>query len=92
MNFMKYTLTIAAIALILVSCGGKQQGIKNSERKAKIDSMVAERMQEVNTQAMEDLDRRMSIEVKAKTDSIVQAKRAAQGAQDNTATGPSTQP
>lgn len=89
---MKYILITVAVSVALFSCESKQDRNTRSERSAKIDSMVAERMQEVNTQAMEDLDRRMSIEVKAKTDSIVQARIAAQGAADNAATGPSTNP
>jgi hypothetical protein len=69
---MKYKLAI--IALVIASttaCKNKTEAISRSQMKAKTDSLVAVKMQEINAQAMEDLDRRMSIEVKAKTDSLV---------------------
>ncbi len=62
---------IAAIALFS-SCAEKDQAISRSEIDAKVDSLVGSKMEEINRQAMEDLDRRMAIEVKAKADSIVQ--------------------
>jgi len=43
---------------------------------AQIDSIVGTRMEEINTRAMEDLDQRMSIVVKQKTDSIIAARKA----------------
>jgi hypothetical protein len=57
-----------------------QEGKKMSQNEinAKVDSIVGTRIEELNNQAMEDLDRRMSIEVKAKADSIVQAYEQSQ--------------
>jgi len=64
---------LAVAALLFASCGGGEHKYTQSEIDAKVDSLVGVKMEEINRQAMEDLDRRMSIEVKAKADSIVQA-------------------
>lgn len=61
------------IALFFAACKSKDEAITRSQEQAKVDSMVALKVEEVNRLAMEDLDRRMSIEVKAKADSIVAA-------------------
>jgi hypothetical protein len=66
-------LFVAAI-LTLGACQNKEQALTQSEIDAKVDSLVGLKMEEINRQAMEDLDRRMAIEVKAKADSIVQAR------------------
>ena len=66
-------LSSICILLSLVACQPKQKTITESRKHAVIDSMVAVRMEEVIKQAAEDLDRRRSIEVKAKADSIVDA-------------------
>lgn len=60
--------------LFLFSCQADQNSISESERDAKIDSLVGVRMQEITRQATEDLDRRKAIEIKAKADSIVAAQ------------------
>jgi hypothetical protein len=74
---MRYpSLVFSVILLILIgSCQADNKTIKESERDAMIDSLVGIRMEEVNRQAMEDLDRRRSIEIKAKADSIVSSKQ-----------------
>lgn len=70
---MKYRLALITLVLAgAVSCKNKTEAISRSQMNAKVDSLVAIKLQEVNAQAMEDLDRRMAIEVKAKTDSLVQ--------------------
>ena len=70
---MKYRLALITLVLAgTVSCKNKTEAISRSQMKAKVDSLVAIKLQEINAQAMEDLDRRMAIEVKAKTDSLVQ--------------------
>lgn len=69
-------LPVVAITLFaLASCVSNDPGMSESVRNAKVDSLVAIRIEELSQQAMEDLDRRRSIEVKAKADSIVQAWR-----------------
>ncbi len=70
---MKHRLAFITLVLAgMVSCKNKTEAISRSQMKAKVDSLVAIKLQEINAQAMEDLDRRMAIEVKAKTDSLVQ--------------------
>lgn len=69
---LKYLLIILTIACF-TSCEPKEKAISKSEITAKVDSLVAIKLEDLNRQAMEDLDRRKSIEVKAKADSIVQA-------------------
>jgi hypothetical protein len=75
---------IAVILALLATTGmaacSTQEGKKMSQNEinAKVDSIVGARIEELNNQAVEDLDRRMSIEVKAKADSIVQAYEQSQ--------------
>jgi hypothetical protein len=70
-------LVFSVMLLILIaSCQANKRTIKESERDAMIDSLVGIRMEEVSQQAMEDLDRRRSIEIKAKADSIITAKQS----------------
>jgi hypothetical protein len=75
-------LVLAIMVMVgMASCSGeaKQQAITESQAQAKIDSIYGEKKNEVFMQAMEDLDRRISIEVKPKADSIVAAWKAANG-------------
>ncbi|RYD56532.1 MAG: hypothetical protein EOP56_12625 [Sphingobacteriales bacterium] len=67
-------LAIAAVASVfLFSCKAEpQKALTPAEIKAKTDSIVAVRAVDVRSQADEDLDRRMSIEVKVKADSLMQ--------------------
>lgn len=74
--------------IVFTACAQKEKAISQSEIQAKVDSIVGTKIGEINRQAMEDLDRRMTIEVKAKADSIVAAAAPA----DNTVTGPQTTP
>lgn len=71
---MKNLLPLAFLAL--AACN---QDNEHSETfvQAKVDSIVGARMEEINRRAMEDLDQRMTIEVKQKADSIINARRAA---------------
>ncbi len=66
----------ALFAIILLSaCGDdKKRSLTESAIHAKVDSMVGAKMEDMNKQAMDDLDNRMAIEVKAKADSIVAAR------------------
>ena len=66
-----------ALCLFLAACGNKEARHTASRDHAIIDSMVAARLDDVNQKVMEDLDYRMSIEVKQKADSIVAARLAA---------------
>lgn len=73
---MKNLLLFAILTLFLGACSQKVEQ-SDSDVDAKVDSIVGSRMEEINTRAMEDLDQRMTIEVKAKADSIINARRAA---------------
>jgi len=56
------------------ACSSKRKSFKASAVHAQIDSIVGVKTEELSRQSMEDLDRRISIEVKAKADSIVNAR------------------
>lgn len=61
-----------AVMISFASCAEKERIWTKKEIAAKVDSTVATKVDALNQEAMEDLDRRKSIEVKAKTDSIVE--------------------
>lgn len=68
----KRSIIITSISLLLLSaCGNKEDVHTAASDQATIDSLVAQRLEEINLKAMEDLDYRLSIEVKQKADSIV---------------------
>ena len=54
------------------SCQTKQEYFTKEQLQKKTDSLIAIRFQELQKQAAEDLDRRISIEVKPKVDSILE--------------------
>lgn len=74
---MKGAIIITGMLLVagMAACKKEERVMTKKEIVAKADSIIATRMDELNRQAEEDLDRRMSIEVKAKADSIVDAYR-----------------
>lgn len=61
--------------LLLAACNHNNER-NDSFVHSQVDSIVGARMEEVNRKAMEDLDQRMTIEVKQKADSIIAARRA----------------
>lgn len=63
----------AAIVLTLSACSHKKEH-KDSQVNSRIDSLVMVRTAEMYQKADEDLDQRMSVEVKPKADSIVRAR------------------
>ena len=73
---MKILLPLTILSLLFCACSEKTEH-SDSFIDAKVDSIVGTRMEEINRAAMEDLDQRMTIEVKAKADSIIAARRAA---------------
>ncbi|MBS1584529.1 MAG: hypothetical protein JSS82_03100 [Bacteroidetes bacterium] len=77
---MKHSLTITVFfSLFFTACTRKEETILTKQQlKAKADSIVAMKKADISQQAAEDLDRRSSIEVKAKADSIVEAWQAKQ--------------
>lgn len=73
----KVVLAIGLSSIIFSACQEKQKTLTPKEIKAKADSIIATRVEYLNKQAAEDLDRRSAIEVKAKADSIVDVYKAA---------------
>lgn len=73
---MKYLSITALLVLACCSgCGNKEDNNNENSISARADSIVGLRMQEINRQAMDDLEQRIAIEVKAKADSIVAARK-----------------
>lgn len=73
----KVVLAIGLLSVVFASCQEKQKTLSPKEIKAKADSVFATRVEYLNKQAAEDLDRRSAIEVKAIADSIVDAYKVA---------------
>lgn len=70
---MRYIAILPVLILMVCTgCKAKVQAVSESQKHAKVDSIVGTRLDDLNRLAMEDLDRRKSIEVKAKADSIVE--------------------
>lgn len=67
----KYAVVLLSGVLGLSACSEKKATWSQSEVNAKIDSMVGERLSGLSERSMEDLNNRMSIEVKVKVDSIL---------------------
>lgn len=75
---MKKLILPLVIVISLTACAEQQAGMSEGERNAKVDSLVGEKHMEIMDEATADLDRRKSIEVKTKADSIVKATLAEQ--------------
>ncbi|HEY9177405.1 MAG TPA: hypothetical protein VIN07_06920 [Flavipsychrobacter sp.] len=74
----KLVFPAIAATLLFTACQNEvAPGMTENEMEAKVDSIVGTRLDELNQQATEDLDRRVAIEVKPKADSIVAARDAA---------------
>lgn len=74
----KLLLPAVFSTFVLASCGNNAApAMDDNAIQAKVDSIVGEKLDQLNQQATEDLDRRMAIEVKPKADSIVEAMKAA---------------
>lgn len=73
---MKRTLSAIIILWVISGCNNESKQYSAPDIQAKVDSIVGSRLPEINRKAMEDLDLRMAIEVKAKADSILQVRQA----------------
>lgn len=73
---MKHLMPALIFVLLTAACSDKAART-DSSIDAQVDSIVGSRIEEVNRKAMEDLDQRTAIEVKAKADSIIAARQAA---------------
>ena len=80
---MKNLLPFIALAALLAASCKNDPEKTDSFVHSRIDSLVGTRMEEVNCHAEDDLEQRMTIEVKAKADSIVAARRAAAAKTDS---------
>ncbi|MBL7718660.1 MAG: hypothetical protein JNL72_07480 [Flavipsychrobacter sp.] len=76
---MKRIVIAISAVLAMASCSApvQQAGMTENDAKVKIDSLVGIRLGDLMTQSSEDLDRRISIEVKPKADSIYNAWKQA---------------
>jgi hypothetical protein len=72
----RFVLLFTVIVLIgtVISCTKEAPPPSKKEINAAIDSLVSQRVQDLQAQASADLDRRIAIEVKAKADSILDAR------------------
>lgn len=78
-NGMRYPAFAAIIlSMLFMACSHKERIMTKKEMQAMADSIVATKTADMRNQAAEDFDRRRSIEVKAKADSIVEAWQAKQ--------------
>jgi hypothetical protein len=75
----KYVLIAVCGVAGLASCTTKEKAMSDTEKQAKVDSIVGTRLEELSTAATEDFDRRKTIEVKQKADSIVEAYKQTNG-------------
>lgn len=75
---MKKLLFPAVIAsLLFAACNNNAAPVMDYNTiQAKADSVVGTKLDELNAQASEDLDRRSAIEVKPMADSIIAARKA----------------
>jgi len=73
---MKKWSGLMLLVLGTAACTEKKNVMSQSEINMKVDSLMAIRMQDMNMKYMEDLNNRMTIEVKAKADSINAAREA----------------
>ena len=72
---MKRTLLALAILVTgLAACNKEPEPLTKAQIKAKIDSITAARIKELDEQAKLELEHRMKIEVKIKVDSMVNAR------------------
>jgi hypothetical protein len=65
---------LPVMLLFTTSCNQEEKKFSDTVIHAKADSIVGLRAMELNQQAMDDLEKRMAIEVKAKADSIIAAR------------------
>lgn len=71
---MKRTLLALAIVVMgLIACSKDPEPLSKAQIKARVDSITAYRIKELDEQAKLELEHRMKIEVKVKVDSMVNA-------------------
>jgi hypothetical protein len=70
---MKNVYYIFIAIVLFSSCAKKETDLSPAQIKFKADSIITIRLDELNKQYTEDLEKRMVVEVKGKADSIVDA-------------------
>ncbi len=68
---MKNGFVLIVMVLALSGCAANEERMSENQRDMIVDSIVGTRIGELQRQAMEDLDKRKAIEVKAKADSML---------------------
>lgn len=72
MNIMNRPALAIILSFFLLSCRPQlKKPLTPAQIQAKTDSIVATRVDDIKKQSAEDLDRRISIEVKIKVDSLI---------------------
>lgn len=74
---MRALLPTLFLLTLLASCKGRDEVLTSAAMQRQVDSIVAQRMTDIRRRAAEDLDQRMTITMREKTDSIINARRAA---------------
>ncbi len=69
-------LLIPILIIAGLSACQKKKGMSDAMIKAQVDSLVELRMKDINQWAKEDLEQRTTIELRARMDSIVEAREA----------------
>ena len=70
-GYLKYSCTVLCAVIALSACGKKEKKeLTPAQIRVKADSIAQIKIKTLQKQAKEDLDKRMSIEVKPKVDSL----------------------
>jgi hypothetical protein len=67
----KSIIALFVITITLIACGKKQKELTPQQIEAKADSILQTKIGKMRKDAKEDLEKRLSIEVKPKVDSIL---------------------
>jgi hypothetical protein len=70
-------VVLAVLSVCFWSCNKEVPALTKEQVKAKVDSIAAARIKELDAMARKDLEYRMKIELKGKVDSILNARRLA---------------
>lgn len=68
--FSKNIVPLLLVSVLYCACGKKVKELTPAQIKAKADSIAQIKIKSLQQQAKEDLDKRMSIELKPKVDSL----------------------
>jgi predicted acetyltransferase len=77
----KVLTTISALMLVVALHSCKEAKMDPAAVQAKVDSLASSKIEEANANAIQECETRMATEVKAMTDSLVNAAQIANAAQ-----------